>query len=74
MNKEELKEKVFQSLGQASMCWSETPKGVFESDRAVQIGDELMTYIIEFANPSYLVKTINEMTRDDFAVNQKNKP
>jgi hypothetical protein len=42
---DKLTEKVFQSLGQVSMCWSETPKGVFESTEAKKIGDELMESI-----------------------------
>ncbi len=29
-----LEEMVFQALGEVSMCWSETPKGVFDSDHA----------------------------------------
>lgn len=38
----EIKTKVFESIGEASMCWSETPKGVFDSERAKKIGDEIM--------------------------------
>jgi len=40
--KEELQEKVFQALGEASMCWSETPKGVFDSTKAKEIGEQLI--------------------------------
>src|SRR6266849_9862312 len=40
-----LEEVVFQGLGEASMCWSETPKGVFDSNRAKRIGDEIMQAI-----------------------------
>lgn len=38
---------VFEALGAASVCW-ETPEGagVFESDRAKQIGDELVAFFI----------------------------
>lgn len=32
---------IFQALGEASMCWSETPKGVFDSTRAKEIGEKL---------------------------------
>lgn len=41
----DLKTKVFESLGEVSMCWSETPKGVFESSRAEEIGNRLMNDI-----------------------------
>lgn len=37
-----LQNKVFEALGEVSMCWSETPKGVFESSRAEEIGNRLM--------------------------------
>ena len=40
-----LESAVFQALGGASMCWSEIPTGVFESDRAKQIGDLLLENI-----------------------------
>lgn len=40
---------VFQALGEASMCWSETPKGVFDSVNAKRIGNELVQAIKEWA-------------------------
>ena len=33
---------VFQGLGEASVCWSETPKGVFDSTKAKEIGETIM--------------------------------
>lgn len=36
------RESLFMGLGMASMCWSETPKGVFESTRALEIGNSIM--------------------------------
>ena len=39
---EKLRELVFMAIGEASMCWSEVPSGVFESTRAKKIGDKLM--------------------------------
>jgi hypothetical protein len=42
-----LEEVVFQGLGEASMCWSETPKGVFDSEHATRIGNEIMQAIKE---------------------------
>ena len=35
-------EKIMQAIGEASMCWSETPKGVFDSTKAKQIGEKLL--------------------------------
>lgn len=41
----ELEALVFQALGQASMCWSETPKGMFDSAQAKKIGKDLIAAI-----------------------------
>lgn len=44
---DKLKELVFTALGEASMCWNPQPsKQVFDSTRAVKIGEELYNNII----------------------------
>src|SRR6266702_5542038 len=43
-----LEEMVFQALGEASMCWSERPKGVFDSDHAKEVGHKLVADIKHF--------------------------
>jgi tRNA(Ile2) C34 agmatinyltransferase TiaS len=50
--KEEL---IFQALGAASMCWTGTPSGTFDSTRCKQIGDELIAALekMEALKPSY---------------------
>ena len=55
MNKEKLTELVYINLGRASMCWSEIPKGVFDSTTAAELGKEIMDAIEEYTNkkPSY---------------------
>lgn len=40
-----LHEAVFQALGQASMCWNPKPEGIFDSEEAAKIGDELIAKI-----------------------------
>ena len=35
-------ELIMTAIGEASMCWSETPKGIFDSTRASQIGKKLL--------------------------------
>lgn len=40
-----IEQKVFEALGEASMCWSETPKGVFDSSNATEIGNRLIKEI-----------------------------
>lgn len=36
---------VFQALGFASVCWSEAPHGIFESDRAKDCGEQVVAMI-----------------------------
>ncbi len=43
--RKELELKVGEALGEASMCWSETPKGVFESDKALVVANNLISFI-----------------------------
>lgn len=40
-----LEEAVFQALGYVSMCWSETPSGIFDSIAAKSAGDALVAYV-----------------------------
>jgi hypothetical protein len=48
MNKEKLTELVYINLGRASMCWSEIPKGVFDSTKAAELGKEIMDAIEKY--------------------------
>jgi hypothetical protein len=48
MNKEKLTELVYINLGRASMCWSEIPRGVFDSTKAAELGKEIMEAIDEY--------------------------
>lgn len=48
---EDLKEKVFQALGEATMCWNPRPSlQVFDSTRAVEIGERLWKEIEKVLN------------------------
>lgn len=40
-----LREKLGRAIGEASMLWSETPKGVFESTRGAQLLEDLVESI-----------------------------
>ena len=40
--KKEWRSKVCELVGEASMCWTELPQGVFESERAKRIVDDIM--------------------------------
>lgn len=44
---EKIKESIHIALGEASMCWSETPKGEFQSNKAIEIGNKLIKDITE---------------------------
>lgn len=58
---------VFQALGTASVCWKETPSGVFDSDRCAQVGTELVHEIIDltsFGKPSLGCATTRELLEE----------
>jgi hypothetical protein len=42
---EAIRQRIGEIIGEASMCWSETPKGVFNSDKAKELVDEVMCHI-----------------------------
>ena len=44
---EEMRNRLGEIIGEASMCWSETPSGVFESLHAVKLVDELEQALTE---------------------------
>lgn len=71
-----LENKVFEALGEASMCWSETPKGVFDSTKAREIGDRLMRNIYNSENIFVLdTKLIPEdINVEEFIKNWKQQP
>lgn len=48
----ELEVMVFEALGEVSMCWSETPKGVFQDQEAKIIGDNLVKKILLLTQPN----------------------
>lgn len=39
------KELIETAIGEASMCWSETPKGIFDVEKAKEIGERLLENI-----------------------------
>lgn len=48
MTKDKLEELIYISLGRASMCWSEIPKGVFDSTTAAELGREILKAVEEY--------------------------
>lgn len=42
---------IMRALGEASMCWSETPGGVFDSEKAIAVGERLLDALTEIARP-----------------------
>ena len=58
----DIKSKIFQALGEASLCWFEHPQGVFNSDRLNYIGNELSELIINRTkNIEKLMKFCSEL-------------
>ena len=42
INEQQFRELVGIAIGRASMCWSETPKGTFDSTTACKLVDEIV--------------------------------
>lgn len=40
-----LEQRINEIIGEASMLWSETPTGIFQSDKATELVQEIMTHI-----------------------------
>jgi hypothetical protein len=40
---------VLQAMGEVSMCWTGTPQGEFDNDKAIAIADKLMQAIHDYA-------------------------
>lgn len=51
-NESLIRETLGIAMGQASMCWSETPKGDYDSERAGLILKRLMDRLIEIGSES----------------------
>jgi len=65
-----LKEKVFQALGEASLCWDERPYGIFDSTNANRIGNELLLAIkdeLMRVMPKERISYENPVNNDDRA-------
>lgn len=45
MKLEHTRQRIAEIIGEASMLWSETPTGVFQSDKAITLVDEIMAHI-----------------------------
>lgn len=50
MNTDQLAEKIGIVVGEASMCWSEVPKGVFDSTKAAAIAKRIFLDAYECFN------------------------
>lgn len=46
----EVKEQITLAIGEASMCWSETPSGTYDSTRAIGLVERLMRLFTEKAS------------------------
>lgn len=42
---ENTKQRIAEIIGEASMCWSEKPQGTFDSEKAEELTNEIMTHI-----------------------------
>ena len=47
--KAELEIEIYECVGHASMCWTESPQGVFDEKEATIVSEKLMNTAIEYA-------------------------
>lgn len=40
-----IEQRITEIIGEASMCWTETPSGVFKVEKALELVDEIMAFI-----------------------------
>lgn len=59
--KENIEKEIFITLGEVSMCWSEKPKGIFESEKAKEIGERLIKLIKENETTKLGLATTSEL-------------
>lgn len=52
------------SIGEASMCWSETPSGVFDSTRAKEIYDKLIAAVEQLKAENENLKLLLALGKD----------
>lgn len=52
------------SIGEASMCWSETPSGVFDSTRAKEICDKLIAAVEQLKAENENLKLLLALGKD----------
>jgi hypothetical protein len=77
MTEKKLREIIFMNLGAASMCWSEYPKGVFNSTRAEQLGNEIVEAVKDYIDVAFTTtyferfeRSLNEIEIKEQILNQ----
>lgn len=66
----ELKTKVFEAIGAASMCWEPLPSNqVFESDKAKKIADDLWTEVEKLKQRIEKLEKVADASADYFSLN-----
>jgi len=70
-----MKEKILQAIGQASLCWYPRPTGIFDSDLAIKIAEQLCHDLTkENANSGYplLADVLAELESEAYLDNNIN--
>ena len=55
-----LHKKVYVLIGEASLCWSESPQGIFDSTKALEIGDK---FILELSKLEKVAEAARPLVR-----------
>lgn len=61
VHEQEMREAVYQALGFASVCWEPMDcTGVFESEKASQVAEELLGVIQQFSPSFHVIRVKSE--------------
>jgi hypothetical protein len=63
--RKKFEETLYTALGEASMCWSETPTGVFQSEKAKAAGERVMAVFNEVYSKPWLGNATTEQLLDE---------
>lgn len=55
---------IYQAIGEASMCWEDRPTGIFDSDRAKEIGDRLWNQYKALESRIQKLEAVAEAAKD----------
>lgn len=70
----EIENKIFESLGKASLCWDKTPNGTVKGDELLSIGKELLSEFTKLqSDKETLLEALKEAKDRLYILEYRNK-